>query len=64
MRSRGYDPSFSISHVRHLGYNELHFSLRPIKCHRRSFMMSLTFISTIYELFHHFLSIASSFEQF
>jgi len=27
-------------------------------------MMSLTFISTIYELFHHFLSIASSFEQF
>ena len=35
-----------------------------IKCHRRSFMMSLTFISTKYELFHNFLSIASSFEQF
>jgi hypothetical protein len=24
MRSRGCNPSFIISHVRHLGYNELH----------------------------------------
>jgi hypothetical protein len=83
MRSGGCDPTFSISHVRHLGYSELHLSLNRnysailatlvvtidlsltlIKCHCRSFMMSLTFISTIYELFHHFLSIASSFEQF
>jgi hypothetical protein len=38
---------FSISHVRHLGYNELHLSL--IKCHRsRSFIVSGWSISKKY----------------
>jgi hypothetical protein len=58
----GYVHLLAFPNVRHLGYNEFHLSL--IKCHCRSFMMSLTFISTIYELFHHFLSIVFRLFEF